>query len=93
MRERQPATIVLLALVLVATLASLRLYAGNVARYGRINPSCDTVLGEEACMANRIFARNRVVTSYRTGETTFEEAVRESGRIGHAGDRDRSPNC
>ena len=45
-------------LIVVVTLANVWLYGGNLVRYQRLVPSLDQVVGVEAALQNRIFARD-----------------------------------
>jgi hypothetical protein len=81
---------VLAVLVLISAATGALLYGGNLLRYGRLSPACGQVLEHEQCMENRIYARNWVVNQYRNGAMSFEQALRETARIGHPGDRDHA---
>jgi hypothetical protein len=87
---RGPRNAILCVLVLFAVVANLWLYGGNKVRYGRVVPSCSQVLELEQCMENRIFARNWVVNRYRSGQTTYQQALQETSGIGHKGDREHA---
>ena len=87
---REPVVVALSLLSVIALVANLWLYGGNLLRFGRVDPPCDAVLELEQCMENRIFARNWVVNQYRDDSFTYQEAVRETSRIRHAGDRDHA---
>jgi hypothetical protein len=80
----------LLGLVALTFGANVWLYGSNLLRYGRPVPSCNQVLDLEQCMENRIFARNWIVNQYREGTLTFEQALRQTPRINHPGDRDHA---
>lgn len=67
--------------------AAAVLYGGNLVRFGAPVPSCEQVLPLDACLQNRIYARNYVLERYQRGETSFEEAVAETAKIHHRGDR------
>lgn len=64
-----------------------KLYLGNLLLFGKITPHCDQILTQEQCMQNRIYARNRIVSLYRSGKLTFQEAVEKTSIIKHPGDR------
>ncbi|NIM00720.1 MAG: DUF2142 domain-containing protein [Acidobacteria bacterium] len=89
-RSGKPSTVALAIVGLVVLAANLWLYGGNLVRYGKPVPACQQVLDLEACMENRIFARNWIVAQYRDGETTLDEAIRATTKIDHAGDRDHA---
>jgi hypothetical protein len=90
LRRGKPLTALLTVLGLAALAANLWLYGGNLLRYGKPAPACLQVLELDACMKNRIFARDWVVAQYRDDKTTFDEAMRATGRIDHPGDRDHA---
>jgi hypothetical protein len=89
-RGGKPAPVILAVVALVSLFANLWLYGGNLLRFGKPVPECQQVLSVEACMENRIFARNWIVAQYRDGATSFDEAVHATGLIRHAGDRDHA---
>jgi len=89
-RGGKPVPLVLALVALVCLFANLWLYGGNLLRYGKPVPECQQVLSVEACMENRIFARNWIVTRYRDGATSFDEALQATGAIRHTGDRDHA---
>ncbi len=74
--------------VLVALLgvASAGLYGGNLLRYQRLDPGHGQVLGENA-LRNRVVARDKILTDYREGRISFEQAQKLAARIPHAADR------
>lgn len=87
---RSPHLALLATLMAFSAVIGVSLYGGNVVRYGRLAPSCSQVIEHEQCMENRIYARNWVVNQYRDGVLTFEQALRETSRIAHPGDRDHA---
>jgi len=87
LRDRSPVAAISIAAILLTGAGFSLLYGGNIVRYRHLVPTCDQVIPTEACMENRIFARNRIVDEFRTGALTFGEAVQATSRIRHAGDR------
>jgi len=79
---------VLTGIAFILLVLNLVFYGNNLIQFRKIIPSLDQVLTEEQAMQNRIYARNRVVTLYRAGKITFEEAVQKADNIQHTGDRD-----
>ena len=71
----------------VVLLANALLYGANLARFGKLVPRFDQVVGLEAALENRIFARDHVLDAYRTGAVGFDEAIAGASRIAHPGDR------
>jgi hypothetical protein len=80
----------LVFVTLVALLGNFWLYGSNLVRFGKPVPGCSDVLDLEQCMENRIFARNWVVNGYRTDRLTFNQAMAETWKINHPGDRDHA---
>ncbi len=73
--------------VSVVLLANVVLYGGNLLRFGRLVPGFEQVVGTEAALANRIFARDHVLGGYREGRLDLAEALAATARIPHEGDR------
>lgn len=63
------------------------LYLGNYARHGTFFPWAGQILGQEHAMKYRIYARDRTVKQYRSGEISYDEALRQAQSIPHPGDR------
>ncbi len=82
-----PRAPVLSAGAAVLLLANLAVYGGNVLRFASLSPDPVAILGEEAALSNRIFARDWIVERFRDGEISYAEAVALTGRIEHEGDR------
>jgi len=78
--------LVLAAVAFLCVVANLSLYGTNLVRYGHIVPSCGQVLSHEKCMENRIYARNWVVSQYRTDNLSYMDAWRATEAIRHPGD-------
>jgi hypothetical protein len=87
LRRPTPGLAAAAALLVVAGGLGAQLYGGNLVRYGRLAPRADRVIGLEAALQHRIFARNFIVSGYRRGELTRERAVEMARGISHAGDR------
>lgn len=87
LRRPPPALAAALALLVTAGGLGVWLYGGNLVRYGGVIPRADQVIGLEAALRNRIFARNYVVSAYRRGELSREQAVEIARGISHSGDR------
>jgi hypothetical protein len=83
--RRQLAARAGVAILLVANLA---LYGGNALRYGRLTPGLEQLVGREAAMDHRIFARNAILNAYRDGEIELPRAMALANRIQHARDRE-----
>jgi hypothetical protein len=86
-RSASAGWLALLATVVVLGGFALALYGGNLARYGRLLPDFDQVVGVDNAMQNRIFARGRILEQFRAGELTIHEARESASRIRHMGDR------
>jgi len=78
-----------ISIILVSFLITLNLilYGQNLMRYNSFVPKADQILSEEQAMQNRIYARNKIVESYRTGKIDFEKAMEQVNTIEHIGDR------
>ncbi len=85
--DRRPGIIVLSLLAVVLVAMNGKLYVGNLIAYQRLQPAMDQVLGLEAALQYRIFARNYIVRQYKSGKISFAEAVRMTSLIKHEGDR------
>lgn len=75
------------ALCLGALAANVALYGGNFFRYGSVLPGMEQVLPVEACLQNRLFARDYVVREYQSGRLTLLDAQRIALQIRDPGDR------
>lgn len=87
LRWRRPGRLAAGMAVLVLLLSNGAVYGANLVRFGRLVPESDQVLGVEAAMRNRIFARNHVVRAFRAGRLEFEQALRQAESISDDGDR------
>jgi hypothetical protein len=87
LRRPTPGLAAAALLLVVAGAHGAQLYGGNLVRYGRLAPPADRVIGLDAALEHRIFARNFIVSGYRRGELTRQQAVEMSRRISHPGDR------
>jgi hypothetical protein len=87
LRAPSPSRWLLGSLLLLTAVACTGLYGANLVRYGRPLPGLEQVVGVEAAMTNRIFARNHIVREFRAGRLSHGEAIRMTGQIRHAGDR------
>lgn len=67
--------------------ANLALYGGNYLRFGTVLPAMNQVLPIEACLQNRLFARDYAVREYQSGKLTLLEAQRIVLQIRDPGDR------
>ncbi len=76
----------LAVVVLLCVVANLSLYGVNLVRYSQIIPSCAQVLTHEKCMENRIYARNWVISQYRTDKLSYMDAWRAAELVRHPGD-------
>jgi hypothetical protein len=79
--------LMLCALVALALLLNLGLYAGNWLQYGKLVPGFDQVVGFDGAMKNRIFARDFITQEFREGRLGYQEALRMTEEIKHKGDR------
>lgn len=77
---------VLLGLAFLLLALNTALYLENLIRFRRMIPRFNQVLTEEQSMKYRIYARNRIVSLYKSGELTFNEAVQKAKEIQHPGD-------
>jgi hypothetical protein len=77
----------LLGTVIVLAGFTLGLYGGNLLQYGKLRPGFDQIVGEENAMANRVFARSRIIEEFQTGVISIDEARERAGQIRHKGDR------
>ncbi len=85
-RGRPLARILLLA-VLVLFAMNIKLYGTNLVTYHRLQPPMDEVVGLEAALQYRIFARDYIVRQYKNGKISLAEAVQMTRMIKHEGDR------
>jgi len=67
--------------------ANLQLYGGNLIRFGSVLPTMDKVLPIEACLQNRLFARDYAVREFQAGRLTLLDAQRIALQIRDPGDR------
>jgi hypothetical protein len=86
-RHIRAGTFILSVAALCLLALSVRLYGGNLVRYGHLIPTINQVLTHEQSMQNRIYARNYIVNGYLSGRFTFEEALASIENITHPGDR------
>jgi len=86
---KRPGTggLVLLAGLALGLALNLQLYGGNELKYGTVNPAVETVLPLEQAMNYRLTARNHILSQYREGKITVEQAREMAQRITHPGDR------
>lgn len=82
----RPAQKILLGITFVLLILNMTLYFGNMVRFGKIEPRPNQVLTEDQIMEYRIFARNRIVSLYKSGRLSFSEAVQKAKEIQHPGD-------
>jgi hypothetical protein len=87
LRRPSPGLAVAAASLVAAGALVVNLYGGNLVRYGRLAPPADRVIGLDAALQHRIFARNFIVSGYRRGELSRERALEMARGISHAGDR------
>jgi len=87
LRAPNPSRWLLGGLLLATAVACTGLYGGNLVRYGRLVPSLEQVVGAQAALENRIFARNHIVKEFRDGRLGYSEAIRMTEQIRHLGDR------
>jgi len=85
--ERRPAVLLLGLAALILVGMNVKLYGTNLLRYHRLQVPMDKVVGLEAALQYRIFARDYIVRQYKQDKITFAEAVRMSRLIEHEGDR------
>ena len=78
---------VLLGMALILLALNVKLYLGNLIRFGRVVPRMNQVLTEEQSMKYRLYARNRIVSLYKSGRLNYEDAVEKTKEIRHYGDR------
>jgi len=78
--------IALLGIALILLALNVNLYLGNLIRFGKIIPSITKVLTEEQSMQYRLYARGRIVSLYKSGRLTYDEAVEKAKEIQHPGD-------
>ena len=81
-----PAVSVSIAAVILLVLNGL-LYGGNLIRYDRIIPNAAKIIGIENATQYRIFARGHVVSQYKTGAFTFDQAIHAANQITNYSDR------
>jgi Dolichyl-phosphate-mannose-protein mannosyltransferase len=80
------------AMASLMALWAVGLYGGNLLRYGRLTPRENQVLTLEQSMQYRIFARNYVVSEFRKGNLSYEEARSQAKEIPNPGNRNRALN-
>jgi hypothetical protein len=80
-------SILLTTLAVTLLGANFQIYGANLYYYGDLVPTCDQVLNIDQCMENRIYARNRILTDYKNGKISFQQALMAADRIKHPGDR------
>jgi len=66
---------------------NVRLYRGNWLQYNALQAPMDKVVGLEAALQYRIFARDYIVRQFKQGKLSYTEAVRMTSIIKHQGDR------
>ncbi len=87
MLSLRPGQKVLLGIALLLLFLNITLYLENLIRFGHLVPKANQVLTEEQCMKYRIYARNRIVSLYKSGRLTYNEAIQKAKEIQHPGDR------
>jgi len=78
---------ILLGISLLLLALNLTLYMGNLIRFHRLIPNPNQVLTEEQSMNFRIYARERIIHLYKSGQLSFNEAIEKAQQIKHPGDR------
>ena len=69
------------AVVMVLFALNLALYGGNLVRFRRLIPSAKQILSEEQIMQASGSARLLILSLYRKGELSFEQAMRRAQQI------------
>lgn len=88
---RAPWSIAAVGLVAAAACgATLVLYGGNLARFGKLQPGALDVLPLDQALEHRIVRRDWVVDQYRRGLLSEEQAEAEIARIPNRGNRGRA---
>jgi hypothetical protein len=83
LRRLSPREAALTAALVALAIGNLSLHGGNLLRYGTIQPRAARLLGLEAALENRIFARNYITRQFREGRLGFEEAMARTQEIDH----------
>ncbi len=81
------ATLALCVGVLMLGGSVVALYGGNLLEYGRLSPGLEQVVGERDAMTSRIYARDRILERFRSGEIDYRAAREMAQQIRHMGDR------
>jgi len=76
----------LLGIAILLLVLNMTLYLGNLIRFQKIVPTADQVLTVEQSIGNRIYAREKILSLYRTSQLTFNEAIKKAEEIEHPGD-------
>lgn len=79
--------ILLLSVIAILSFSNIQLYGVNLFKYKKIIPRMDQVIGLEQALQYRIFARNWIVSEYKKGNVSYDEAVKKTSIIKHKGDR------
>jgi hypothetical protein len=66
---------------------NVHLYGGNYIRYDNLTPNMSDVLSPDKVMRNSISARNMIMTLFREGRISKEEALVMASRINHPEDQ------
>jgi len=75
------------AAVAVLLALNLALYGANLVRFGKLVPSAQQILSEEQVMEAPVDARDMIVSCYRNGELTLEQAMARAEQIKHEANR------
>lgn len=79
--------IALLGIAIILFALNMNLYLGNLIHFGKVEPRANQVLTEEQAMKYRLYARDRIVSLYKSGQLTYKEAIEKTKDIQHYGDR------
>jgi hypothetical protein len=66
---------------------NVHLYGGNYIHYGNLTPEMSDVLSPDKAMQNRIAARNVIISLFKEGRISRDEALAMTSQINHPGDR------
>jgi hypothetical protein len=89
-RNTGRAKIVLTVALLFGLAFNVQLYGGNYQRYGALVPEASKVIPLESAMQYRLTARNYILSQFRSGRITKEQALEMTSQIQHKGDRENA---
>lgn len=77
----------LLGISIIILLLNMALYIENLVLFKRFEPAKDQVITKDQAMKHRLYAQGKILSLYKSGNLSYDEAVLEVDRIKHRKDR------